>query len=226
MRLGFIVFLFLAGCAAQKPQEQTQPIAKVTTVTPINIGGATPYAYSAYADYLSPLLSNLNQEPFYQLSNPQLLVNAYRYHDQIGAADPRKTIYTFKSTTDDSWGYVTTSVGRSPIANGFVIEGSALGTVYALVLKQTKLCLATQAKGLPVFVNGRWLFNESPGFFECTGLTNTRIYKVGSGLPGLLGPYFDDKDTVFVFRSQGQLQRVAVALKQQFPQLSVPDIRN
>lgn len=224
MRLWFIVFLLLTGCATQKPQEQAPPISKVTTVTPIEIGLPTQYAFSPYADYLSPLLSNLNQEPFYHLSNPQLLVNYYRYSDEISANDPQKTVYAFTSKAGGEWGYITTSVGRSPIANGFVIEHSPLGTVYALVLKQTKLCLSTQAKGLPVFTHGRWLFNEFPGFFECTGLTNKSIYKVGSGLPGLLGPYFDDKDTVLVFRSRGQLQQIILALKYQFPQLLVPAI--
>lgn len=218
-----VLSLLMVGCAGQKPkvEVETKPVLQVT---PLNITLPNQYRFSPYSDYISPLLSNLTQESFYNLSNPQLLIGGYNYSHEVISSDHRKTVFVFESLENNDWGYITTGIGRKPIANAFLIEGSSLGSVYGLVLKQTKICFVSQANGYPVVNGTKWSFSSSPGLFECTGLTNTSIFGIGTGLPGLLGPYVDEKDTVFVFRSWGQLQQVLWALKHQFPTLVIPVI--
>lgn len=223
MRLWLLGCFLLVGCAGQKPIEQ---IELSTQVEPIVITLPTIHRFTPYSDYIVPLLSNLTQDPFYSLNNPNQLVTRYRYSHEVISSDPNKTVFAFEAPQNELWGYMTTSVGRKPIANAFLIQEHSLGTVYGLVLKQMKICLVSQANGIPSIRESKWFFPSQPGFFECTGMTNSNIFRVGTGLPGVLGPYFGEKDTVFIFRSRGQLQQVIWALKYQFPQLVIPVIES
>ncbi|WP_286240288.1 hypothetical protein [Neptuniibacter halophilus] len=215
-------FILLAGCAGQKLPEVAPPVDRVE---PINVSLPQLHSFSPQSDYLQPLLTTMAREPFYSLTNPRLLLTGYEFSHTLAETDRRKTVYAFKASQGGSWGYLTSGIGMRPVANVIAIQNSSLGSAYALVLKSVKLCLVSQASGVPVWQGGKWQFPARPGYFECTGMTNQNIYRVGTGLPGLLGPYFSEKDSVLVFRNLGQLQQVLWALKYQFPELNIPVIQ-
>jgi hypothetical protein len=221
-----IVFLLvvLGGCASQSPQIAPVPKPFVDRVEPLAIELLEGSNTDLYLGYVLPLSNNLGGENFYQLLNGPQLLHEYVYSHQIEESDPNKTVFAFKAKAGSHWGYITTGIGREAIANAFLIENKQVGVAYALVLKRLKLCLVTQSEGLPVYNGQRWNFPDKPGYFECTGMTNKNIFRVGTGLPTVLGPYYEEKDTILVFRQFSELQQVVQSLKQQFPYLSVPVI--
>lgn len=221
MRLILLLWVFiLAGCAGQS--KVSPPVQE--RITPINVQVPMKRSFQPLSEYLIPLMVNTAQEPYYQLINPKALLNQYRFSHQIMAPDKRKTVFAFKQKQGLKWGYVTTGIGRQPVANVFDYQSAQGHRFYALVLQQVKVCFVSNAEGLPRWQAKRWLFPQSPGYFECTGMTNKNIFKLGTGLPALLGDYYDERDTVFVSRSFGQLQQIIWALKQQFPKLKIPEI--
>lgn len=224
MRIWLLIFvMLLAGCAGQAPVVKPEAPKLVDRVEPIAISLPQQYRFSAYPDYLSPLLENLTQESVYTLINPGLLNGQYQFSHEVTSTDPRKTVYAYRND-GGQWGYVTTGIGRNPVANAFIVEKPALGLAYALVLKQLKVCFVTQANGVPQWSGAKWRFPSQPGYFECTGMTNKNIFRLGTGMPLALGVYYGEKDTVFLFRTQGQLQQVLWALKRQFPTIVIPVI--
>ncbi|WP_415886065.1 hypothetical protein ACMXYO_15670 [Neptuniibacter sp. QD37_6] len=223
MRILTIVLLvgLLSACAGKTVQQAppVQPEPK-----PISVPYSTNYPSSPVADYLQPLIYNLSLEPYYDLVNPKRIANSYVFDRQIDETDPRKLVFAYRSKFDNSWAYVTSGIGRVPVANVISFSHPNFGSGYALVLQQFKVCLVTQASAPPMWQRGKWIFPVKPGYFECTGLTNKSIFQIGYGLPGALGPYFGEKDTVLVFKDLGQLQQILVALKIQFPLLQVPEV--
>lgn len=217
-----LLFLILGGCAAQGPQISEPELEE--KVEPVAMDMLLPLAENYYVGYARPLLSNLGQESYYQLVNGPRLLQHYHYSHQIEEDDPKKTVFAFKANRGEHWGYITTGIGTRAIANAFFIQNKQIGAAYALVLKRMKICLVTQSEGLPEWRNQRWYFPEKPGYFECTGLTNQNIFDIGTGLPGILGPYYEEKDTVLVFRQFSELQQVAQSLKRQFPYLLIPEV--
>lgn len=211
----------LTACAGKTVQQQS---AMQSEPKPINISHNSFSPSSPVADYLRPLISNLSLEPYYRLVNPGRIKNSYVFDMQLTETDPRKTVFAYKSRFDGSWAYVTTGIGSAPVANVIAFSQPNVGSGYAIVLKQVKVCLVTQATALPRWQGGKWSFPAQPGYFECTGLANKSIFRVGYGLPGALGPYFEDKDTVLVFKDLGQVQQILVALKAQFPLLRIPQV--
>ncbi|WP_415904600.1 hypothetical protein ACMXYW_15145 [Neptuniibacter sp. QD48_55] len=223
MRILTILLLvgILSACAGktvqQAPTVQPEP-------QPISVPYSINYSSSPVADYLQPLIYNLSFEPYYDLVNPRRITNSYVFDGQVDDTDPSKLVFAYRSKFDDSWAYVTSGIGRSPVANIISFSHPNFGNGYALVLQQVKVCLVTQASAPPLWRGGKWIFPVQPGYFECTGLTNRSIFKIGYGLPGALGPYFGDKDTILVFKNLGQLQQILVSLKAQFPMLRIPNV--
>ncbi|MFY0678131.1 MAG: hypothetical protein JXR18_12680 [Neptuniibacter sp.] len=222
--VALIVFLVLGGCASQGPQTKAPVPAFVEKVEPVSLDLFSPLTDDPYVSYVQPLLRNLGKEPFYQLVNGKRLDQRYIYSHQIQESDPKKTVFAFSSKDGGYSGYITTGIGNQAIANAFFIQNEQVGAAYALVLKKIKICLVTQSEGLPEYRGQRWYFPDAPGYFECTGLTNKNIFKLGTGLPSVLGPYYEEKDTILVFRQFSELQQVVQSLKQQFPYLKVPVI--
>lgn len=219
-----LLFLFLGGCASQGPQVTEPDPEVVDKVEPVSLNVDPVMSKDFLASYVRPLVANLGQEAHYQLVNGKRLFRHYVYSHQIQESDAKKTVFAFKAKSGPHWGYITTGTGARAVANAFYIQNKQVGVAYALVLKRMKICLVTQSEGLPEWRDGRWLFPEQPGFFECTGMTNKNIFSVGTGLPMVLGPYYEEKDTILVFRQFSELQQVVQSLKQQFPYLIVPVI--
>lgn len=212
--------LLLAGCAGKVA---TPPPAPVERVTPVAISLPPMGFFDPDSAYLRPLLGNLSQEGVYKLLNPKRLQRGYRYVQPVDSPSETKTVLTMKDAVGN-WGYVTTSISGRGVANAFLIENPNIGRAYALVMKRTRICLASQANGVPYWQGVKWRFPAKPGYLECTGLTNKSIFRVGSGMPGVLDPYYEEGDTVLLFRDFGQLQQIVAALKYQFPHLKLPKI--
>ena len=218
--LFLFVLVVLAGCAGKvTPPEPERP----DRVTPVALNVMSGFLYDAESSYARPLLENLGQSGVYTLLNGQRLKRNYFFVDEVLSSSDTKTVLSMKDR-QGNWGYITTSISKRGVANAFLVEHKAVGTAYALVLKRARICLATNANGAPYWQSGKWRFSSKPGYLECTGLTNSSIYRVGSGMPGLLNPYYEDGDTVLLFRSFGQLQLIVNALKEQFPHLKLPKI--
>ena len=93
------------------------------------------------------------------------------------------------------------------------------------MLKRVRICLNTGADRAPVWQGNRWLFSSTqPGRFECSGQTKGSLFQLGSGLPGVLGPYAEAGDTVLYARDWSTLQQIASLLAHQFPHLRVPRV--
>lgn len=235
--------LLLAGCASEMPitpmpsssdryagndtkvdKKNTLDGALKYRIHPIMVKTAFKEPDSLNRDYLQPLLSNLSNPLIYQLVNSQQLYNQYRFMRQVHSSDKKKTVFSFQNESDSSWGYVTTSIGLHGVANAFLIESEQWGSQYALIIKQMKVCLVIKASGAPRWQFERWLFPEKPGSFECVGSVRNRTFSPESGFPRLLGPYYSEKDTVFVFQKLQELEMLLSSLKSQFPQLEIPVI--
>ena len=218
--LFMFVLVLLAGCAGKvPPPEPVRP----DRVTPVALNVMSGSFYDAEASYAQPLLENLGQPSVYTLLNGQRLKRNYFFVNEVVSSSETKTVLSMKDR-QGNWGYITTSISKRGVANAFLVEHKAVGTAYALVLKRARICLATGANGSPYWQSGKWHFASKPGYLECTGLTNSSIYRVGSGMPGLLHPYYEDGDTVLLFRDFGQLQLIVSSLKEQFPHLKLPKI--
>lgn len=238
-----VLVLFLVGCSSEPVRDldsSSNQRGRITSgepwvnktatqvddnleVYPFTINLPRSGHYEPYADYLLPLLRNLSQKELYRLKNGHRLRSAYRYVQQVSSRDNSKTVLALKQQGASNWGYVTTSIGRSGIANAFVVD-QAGNKHYVLVIKRMRICLVSKAAGAPKWRNGKWLFSENPGVFECTGSARLNVFQQDSGFPGLLGPYFDENDTVLVFTHPAELKGMLFALKRQFPQLIIPRV--
>ena len=240
----FLVFLLMLGCSSQEhvitslspsAKQPSQVVAKVPLVNssqqtsnridkvyPITINLPLQQGYQPYKDYLRPLLANLSEKSIYQLKNSLHLRQQYRFIQQVHSSDKHKTVFSLKQPLSTNWGYVTTSIGRKGVANAFLIESEQWGRRYALVIKQMKICLVSQASAAPGWKAGKWRFSKQPGHFECTGSSLRSVFQPGSGFPGLLGPYYSEQDTILVFKQPKELKQLVRALKRQFPQLDIP----
>ncbi|MGH1460865.1 MAG: hypothetical protein ACRBB6_02400 [Neptuniibacter sp.] len=223
MRVGVLILLFLMGGCASKTPQITEPLPKpVEKVEPVALDIHDSDVADIYEGFLQPLISNVGQELFYQSVSGKRLYWGYTYSHKISDTDPKKNIFAFKSKDEARWGYLTAGSGNNAIANAFLIQNQQVGLAYALVLKRIKICLVTEASGLPEWHYNRWIYPEKPGYFECTGMTNKSLFRVGTGLPAILGPYYEEKDTILIFRQFSELQQIVQALKQQFPHLKIP----
>lgn len=241
-----LVFLSMLGCASQEqiitptpssaqyPSKRVaksplvnssqQALHRTNQVYPITINLPSKQGYQPYNDYLRPLLANLSEESIYQLKNSLHLRQQYRFIQQVHSTDKHKTVFSLKQPLSANWGYVTTSIGRKGVANAFLVESEQWGRRYALVIKQMKICLVSQAGAAPGWKAGKWRFSKQPGHFECTGSSLRSVFQPGSGFPGLLGPYYSEQDTILVFKQPRELKQLVRALKRQFPQLAIPVI--
>jgi len=228
VRIAIVLCLaVLSGCAAQAPKiesPQSERKLSMERVEPLAMGALGALSDDPYQVYARPLINNLSASALYKILNGKRLQQGYVYSHQIVESDPNKTVFAFRSKQGDEWGYLTTGLGRQAIANAFLIENQFIGAAYALVLKRVRICLVTQSQGLPEYNQSRWSFPKKPGYFECTGMTNKSIFKVGTGLPAVLGPYYGEKDTILIFKQFSELQQIVQSLKYQFPQLKVPAI--
>ncbi|WP_299179880.1 hypothetical protein [uncultured Neptuniibacter sp.] len=195
-------------------------------VRPLTLNLSANGRFSPYTDYLIPLLTTLSEQSLYRIKNGRNLLRSYHYKGRIYSPDKQKTVLSMQDSRSSRWGYVITSIGRQGVANAFMLERENGERQYALVIKQMKICLVSQARSAPVWRSGQWSFSQQPGYFECSGSTRSSFFRVSSGFPQKLGPYYSDTDTLLVFDRSDQLKSMARALKEQFPQLSFPKVLN
>lgn len=239
--LCIVIAALVAGCVSeealipspiegepfQKPKE-TEGLElkeeRVTTskVYPVRLSLQSVSSFASHRDYLNLLLPHLSNSSIYQLKNSHELYHHYRFERSVGSSDTYKKVLSFKKRGASDWGYVTTSIGKKAVANTFLIESEQWGRQYGLVIKQMKICLVTQASDVPAWQGGRWIFAARPGRFECTGSTQRSVFKPESGYPRLLGPYYDEQYTMFVFNEPDKLTALLSMLKKQFPLLQIP----
>ena len=183
-----------------------------------------PTGMDLQLDYAQPLLTTLRQTAFYRTVNSARLASSYAYAGEINTGNAPRLVQVYRQNSGESWGYITTSATQGSVANAFQMENTPQGTLYALVLKQARICLATQASGAPAWNGHKLVFASQPGFFECTGMTNSSLFQPGSSIPAMLGPYYGDGDTVLVFKDFATLNRVMSALSQRLPEIRIPKI--
>ncbi|MBP0049264.1 hypothetical protein H9C73_11000 [Marinobacterium sp. AK62] len=218
-RTPVLLALLLAGCAAPPPTPKAPPAPEIS-VTPVPLH---PLTLRVSGQGLTDtLVTHYLQGPYYRLSLPLLLDQQYRQVDSQ-QPEPRRFLAIYRSQRD--WGSVSVTAGRGSIMNAFRVQGGGRDG-YALVLKQVRICLNADADNAPYWQSGRWVFSPSrPGRFECSGRTRGSLFQKGSGLPGLLGPYAEDGDTVLFDTDWTRLQQIAARLSARFPHLRVPHIQ-
>ena len=159
------------------------------------------------------LLDHFLTGPAYNLSNP-LMLNQYRSDKTLRLANGKQLVSFYQSETG-RYGYISVSSGRSPKINLFELEGRERG--YALVLKGIKVCLVEGAKEPPKWTGKQLRHSrKGPGNFECSGSTRTSFFQPYSGMPGRLGYYFEDGDTVLYDADKRRLERIARLIKRDF----------
>ncbi|MFW1677239.1 hypothetical protein ACFVYJ_05590 [Pontibacter sp. JAM-7] len=219
-----LVATLLVGCAGPTQMAQPEPEPKKRlTVTPVSMS-VVATGMDLRVDYLQPLLRVMSQTAFFSAANSQRLLSSYAYAGEVSTGAAPRLVQIFQQTSGDAWGYVTTSVTPTSVANAFKLDNTPQGTLYALVLKQARICLTTQANGAPTWSGSKLNFSSQPGYFECTGLTNSTLFQPGSSIPAMLGPYYGEGDTVLIFRDFATLTRLMSALSQRFPEIRIPKI--
>lgn len=221
-----LLAVLLGGCAAPPPA--APPVVKKpkTEVTPrplqvSRIGGTGTEQQLALA-----LLSHYLGAPLYRMSNPLPMSRNYQISEAMRSPDGQQLVVTMRSRdTGERWAFVTASVAPGAVMNAFnVVRDGEPG--YALVLKRVRFCLVEGADQPPVWGGHGWAFSHTrPGRFECSGQTRGSLYQAYSGMPGLLGDYFQSGDTVLYDRHWGILLQIASNLAALFPNLQVPQIR-
>jgi len=159
------------------------------------------------------LLDHFLTAPAYQLSTP-LMLNAYRSDKTLRLSNGRQLVSFYQSQTGQ-YGYISVSSGRAPKLNLFELDGHELG--YALVLKDMKVCLVEGAHEPPKWTGDKLRHSrKGPGNFECSGSTRTSFFQPYSGIPGRLGFYFEDGDTVLYDSDKQRLERIAQLIQRDF----------
>lgn len=220
LRLGFLTLLLLGGCAAPPP-----PPVKVVTepqIEPLTLNLVPVYDRQTGVVLAQALVRHYLQGPHYRMSTPLLLTQQYRAGTELHTPDARRLMVTYHS--DQDWGSLAVTAGQGSIMNAFRVQRDG-EQGYALVLKRVRICLNTGADRAPSWQGGRWEFSSfKPGRFECSGQTKGSLFQLGSGLPGVLGPYAEAGDTVLYARDWSTLQQIASLLAHQFPHLKVPRV--
>ncbi|MBV0933902.1 hypothetical protein [Marinobacterium weihaiense] len=218
--LGLLLVLVLGGCAAPPPP----PPAPVDAlrVTPLMLNLTPVYDRQAGVVLAQALVQHYLQGPHYRMSTPLPLARQYRAGSVLHSPDPQRLLVTYQQGRQ--WGSLAVTAGQGGIISAFRVQQEG-EQGYALVLKRVRICLNAGADRAPVWQGQRWAFSPTrPGRFECSGQTNGSLFQRGSGLPGLLGPYVDEGDTVLYDRDWSTLQQVASLLVHQFAHLKVPRI--
>jgi hypothetical protein len=221
LRLGLLAVLLLGGCAAPPPPPPEKAVI-APQVEPLTLVLVPVYDRSSGVVLAQALVEHYLQGPHYRMSTPLLLAQQYRTGTALHTPDPKRLLVTYHN--DRSWGSLSVTAGQGSIINAFRIQREG-EQGYALVLKRVRICLNAGADRAPVWQGNRWLFSSTqPGRFECSGQTNGSLFQLGSGLPGVLGPYAEAGDTVLYDRDWSTLQQIASLLAHQFPHLRVPRV--
>jgi len=205
-------------------QPLSHPIDAQTDIYPLMINIPKNKRFRSQQDYLTPLLNLYANKKVYGLKNANVLRQQYSYSHRINTTDAQKVGFALKQQGQNNWGYVTTSIGRNSLANAFMLQKPGQSH-YVLILKRLKICFVKKANSSLKWQRGQWVFPNRIGKFECTGSSQSSVFAKKSGYPLLLGPYYSETDTVLVFDNPSELKRMAWALKQLFPQLSIPVVQ-
>lgn len=221
LHLGLLIVLVLGGCAAPPPPPST-PVVTEPSVEPLALELVPVYDRQAGVTLAQALVQHYLQGPHYRMATPLLLAQQYRAGTELHTPDNRRLLVTYHN--DQGWGSLSVTAGQGSIMNAFrVRRDDELG--YALVFKRVRICLNTGADQAPSWQGNRWAFSRTrPGRFECSGQTRGSLFQLGSGLPGVLGPYAESGDTVLYARDWSTLQQIASLLAHQFPHLRVPRV--
>ncbi len=213
--------MLLGGCAAPPPAPEPD---QTLTVTPISLLPLMPVAAVNSSDALAQeLVTHYLNGPHYRMSLPLVLDQQYRPVGAASVSDPNRLMVLYRQ--GNSWGSLAVTAAQGSIMNAFRIQRGT-NTDYALVFKRVRICLNAGADQAPRWQGGRWVFSPTgPGHFECSGQTRGSLFQLGSGLPGLLGPYVESGDTVLYGHSWNELRTLATRLSQRFPHLDVPRIQ-
>jgi len=221
LRLGLLAVLLLGGCAAPPPPPPEKAVI-APQVEPLTLVLVPVYDRSSGVVLAQALVEHYLQGPHYRMSTPLLLAQQYRAGTALHTPDSQRLLVTYHN--DRSWGSLSVTAGQGSIINAFRIQREG-EQGYALVLKRVRICLNAGADRAPVWQGNRWLFSSTqPGRFECSGQTKGSLFQLGSGLPGVLGPYAEAGDTVLYDRDWSTLQQIASLLAHQFPHLRVPRV--
>lgn len=222
LRVALLAAALLAGCAAPPPAVSPPPPA-TEAVTPLPLRPLVMVTEAAPDLVLAEqLLSHYLHGPYYRMSLPLMLSQQYQPVHAEHSTDTRRLMLLYRQ--GDVWGSLAVTAGRGSILNAFRIERNGTAE-YALVLKRFRICLNAGADGAPQWHHGRWEFSSTrPGRFECSGRTNGSLFQPGSQIPGVLGPYAEDGDTVLYSRDWDTLGHLASLLAHRFPHMNVPHI--
>ncbi|MBS98110.1 MAG: hypothetical protein CMI01_05485 [Oceanospirillaceae bacterium] len=216
--LSLLLALFLAGCAAQAPEIR----APESSVKPRALSTQPMSGMGQEQQLALALISHYLGGPLYRMSNPLPMSRQYRLGEAVYSPDRRQMIVLMQHQNQPTWAMVTFSVPAGAIMNAFDVQRNGQDA-YALVLKNARFCLVTGAGQPPVWGGSGWAFDkQQPGRFECSGQTRGSLYQSYSGMPGLLGVYAEDGDTVLFAERWSELQQIASGLKTLFPHLQVP----
>lgn len=205
-------------------QQLPNPIDGQSDIYPLMINTPKNAHFRSVQDFLNPLLDVYANEGVYGLKNAKILRQQYSYSHRIITTDAQKVGFALKQQGQNNWGYVTTSIGRTSLANAFMLKNSGKNQ-YVLILKRLKICFVKKANSSLRWQQGQWAFPRNAGKFECTGSSQASVFAKNSSYPLLLGPYYSETDTVLVFDKPRELKRMVWALKQLFPQLLIPVVQ-
>lgn len=222
LRVPLVLAVLLGGCAAPPPPPP-EPKQELT-VTPLSLRPLMPVAATRTTDALAQeLVNHYLQGPHYRMSLPLVLAQQYQPLGAAPVSDPRRLMMLYRQ--GNNWGSLAVTAAQGSIMNAFRVQREG-ETAYALVFKRVRICLNAGADQPPRWQGGRWMFSQTrPGHFECSGQTRGSLFQLGSGLPGLLGPYVEAGDTVLYGRNWNELRTLATRLVQRFPHLDVPRIQ-
>ncbi len=219
LRSGLLIALVLGGCAAPPPPT---PLVSEPRIEPLTLNLVPVYDRQAGVTLAQALVQHYLHGPHYRMATPLLLAQHYRAGTELHTSDARRLLVTYHN--EQQWGSLAITAGQGSIINAFRVQrGDERG--YALVLKRVRICLNTGADEAPSWQGTRWAFSPiQPGRFECSGQTKGSLFQLGSGLPGVLGPYAESGDTVLYALDWSTLQQIASLLAHQFPHLKVPRV--
>lgn len=218
--------LLLAGCAGEvvEPEKVTR-VAPQDGVTPRPLEVAPLPGYAPEQQLALLLISHYLSGPLYRMSNPLLMSREYRLAGALRSPDGRRLMVMMQHQQQaERWAMVSLSTTPGSVMNAFeVVRNGQPG--YALVLKNTRICLVEGADQPPAWSDTGWRFSPTgAGRFECSGQTRGSLYQAYSGMPGLMGVYAEDGDTVLYAERWAPLRDIAAGLRAVFPNLKVPHV--
>lgn len=174
---------------------------------------------------LKTFLNHYAKQTLYDNRYALELKNHYRYQGLKWSPKRDHVMAVYYSASKKKYGLVAWTIGFNPAVSGLNLkEGGE--SHYSMIMSPARVCFAINAGSAPVWKEDQWHYNKSqPGQFYCNGLTRGNAFRLSSGFPGKLYPYYKPGDVVLTFDTPAQRNQVAGMIRRLFSKVRFPEVR-